>query len=160
MRARSKRAKTLPCRLSLKRRCGRGATHLGCMWRVLIARWALLLVHMLLSHRSQVLPRTCRSPTLVRWLLVALTMVGCREHRAAEVIAQLSVRCCTMACFPDGVRGHDCSLESLTTRLNKVAEEKDLRLGEVRCEATEEACNTRCESPPGKRLVCAGDILR
>ena len=97
---------------------------------------------------------------MVWGLLVVLVLVGCRQHGSDAIIAQLSVDCCTMACFPDGMLGQDCSLERLEKRLNDVAEEKDLRLGEVRCETTQQACNTTCESPAGKRLVCVGAVLR
>lgn len=101
-----------------------------------------------------------RALAIVPALLVA-TSLSCRGHGENDsVLAQLSVSCCTMACFPDGALGHDCDLKSLEQHLRSVAEEKHLRLARVRCETTEERCNEACESPPGVRLRCLGDVLR
>ncbi len=56
--------------------------------------------------------------------------------------------------------GHDCSLQRLEADLNDVASEKNLRLQDVHCQVTREQCNQQCESPPGQRLICSGNVLR
>jgi hypothetical protein len=93
-------------------------------------------------------------------LLVPVLSLGCQDHQPETVAAQLSADCCTAACFPDGMLGHECTFQGLRARLSKLAKEKDLHLGRVHCAAINEPCNTTCETPPGRRLSCSGDVMR
>ncbi len=105
-------------------------------------------------------PRTLHRVAFACWAFAGWPLVGCSKPPAPGAAERLSVKCCTMACFPDGALGQDCTLDRLRKRLETLASDKNLTLDNVECQTTTEPCNTTCESPPGVRLHCGGAARR